>query len=55
METMLDLRPMFAERDELRAENARLVAALDIARTALLTIERKCEEARAELSRISRR
>jgi hypothetical protein len=40
---------------EFRAENDRLIAALDIARTALLMIERKCEEARAELSRIARR
>lgn len=36
---------------ELRAENARLRAALGIARTAFLKIERQSEEIRAEISR----
>lgn len=35
----------------LEAENERLRAALDIARSGLLKIERRCEEARAELTR----
>ncbi len=41
--------------DDLRIEAAdeieRLRAALDIARTALLTIERRCEEYRAQITR----
>lgn len=34
------------------AENERLRAALDIARTGLLKIERRCEEARTEITRV---
>jgi hypothetical protein len=39
---------------ELRAENERLVEALNLARIALLNIEKRCEEVRAELTRITR-
>lgn len=39
------------ENDRLIDDNKRLRAALDIARTALLIIERRCEEGRAELTR----
>lgn len=46
-----DVEWLDAKVCELSAENARLRAALDIARTGLLKIERRCEEARTEITR----
>lgn len=39
------------EQERAFDEITRLRAALDVARTALLTVERRCEEGRAELTK----